>query len=80
MYYCDFLMFFDVYVLKPLRFKLLCLETITFSDATLSDINAVLSYVLSQYHIKTFLNSISVVKMKFPVRFLLGYWSYTLFS
>jgi hypothetical protein len=37
-------MFFDVYILELLR-----LETITFSDATLSDINVVLCYVLSQY-------------------------------
>jgi hypothetical protein len=37
-------MFFDVYVLELLRF-----ETITSSDATLSDINVVLCYVLSQY-------------------------------
>jgi hypothetical protein len=38
-------MFWNYYVLK-----LLHLETITFSDATLSDINVVLCYVLSQYH------------------------------
>jgi hypothetical protein len=37
--------FWNYYVLKLLR-----LETITFSDATLSDINVVLCYVLSQYH------------------------------
>ncbi len=37
-------MFWNYYVLKLLR-----LETITFSDATLSDINVVLCYVLSQY-------------------------------
>ncbi len=37
--------FWSYYVLKLLR-----LETLTFSDATLSDINVVLSYVLSQYH------------------------------
>ncbi len=36
--------FWNYYVLKLLR-----LETITFSDATLSDINVVLCYVLSQY-------------------------------
>ncbi len=36
--------FWNYYVLKLLR-----LETITFSDAMLSDINAVLCYVLSQY-------------------------------
>jgi hypothetical protein len=30
--------------------KLSRLETITFSDATLSNINVVLCYVLSQYH------------------------------
>ena len=29
--------------------KLLLLETITFSDATLSDINVVLCYILSKY-------------------------------
>jgi hypothetical protein len=38
------LSFFDVYVLKLLR-----LETFTFSDAMLSDINVVLCYVLSLY-------------------------------
>jgi hypothetical protein len=37
-------MFCGVYVLE-----LLCFETLTFSDATLSDINVVLCYVLSQY-------------------------------
>jgi hypothetical protein len=36
--------FWNNYVLKLLR-----LETITFSDATLGDINVVLCYVLSQY-------------------------------
>ncbi len=36
--------FWNCYVLKLLRW-----ETITFSDATLSDINVVLCYVLSQY-------------------------------
>ena len=36
--------FWNYYVLK-----LLGLETITFSDAMLSDINVVLCYVLSQY-------------------------------
>jgi hypothetical protein len=36
--------FWNYYVLKLLR-----LETITFSDATLSDINVVLCFVLSQY-------------------------------
>ncbi len=40
------LTFWNYYVLK-----LLHLETITFSDATLSDINVVLCYVLSQYRI-----------------------------
>ena len=39
-------MFWNYYVLK-----LLLLETITFSDATLNDINIVLCYVLSQYQI-----------------------------
>jgi hypothetical protein len=44
---------FDIYVLEVLYYvlKLLRLETITFSDATLSDINVVLCYVLSQYRI-----------------------------
>jgi hypothetical protein len=37
--------FWNYYVLK-----LICLETITFRDATLSDIKGVLCYVLSQYH------------------------------
>jgi hypothetical protein len=32
--------------------KLLLLETITFSDASLSDINVVLCYVLSQYRLQ----------------------------
>jgi hypothetical protein len=45
--YCDCLTFCDVYVLE---LKLLCLETIMFCDASLSDINVVLGYVLSQYH------------------------------
>ncbi len=38
--------FCNYYVLKLLR-----LETITFSDATLNNINVVLCYVLSQYHL-----------------------------
>ncbi len=45
--YCVFLTFcefWNYYILKLLR-----LETITFSDATLSDINVVLCSVLSQY-------------------------------
>ncbi len=37
-------MFCNYYVLK-----LLCFATITFSDATIGDINVVLYYVLSQY-------------------------------
>jgi hypothetical protein len=41
-------MFWNCYVLK-----LLCLETITFSNATLSNINVVLCYVLSQYPLIT---------------------------
>ncbi len=41
--------FWNYYFLKLLR-----LETITFSDATLSDINIVLSYVLSQYQLRYF--------------------------
>ncbi len=48
-YYCEVLTFCDVYVLELLRF-----ETITFSDATLSDINVALCYVLSQYHPRIF--------------------------
>jgi hypothetical protein len=39
-------MFWNYYVLKLLR-----LETVRFSDATLSDINVVLCYVLSQYRL-----------------------------
>jgi hypothetical protein len=31
--------------------KLLRLETVTFSDATLSDINVVLCYILSQHRL-----------------------------
>jgi hypothetical protein len=42
-------MFFDVYIWNYYVLKLSRLETITFSDATLSDINIVLCYVLSQY-------------------------------
>jgi hypothetical protein len=40
------LTFWNYYVLKLLR-----LETISFSDAMLSDINVVLCYILSQYPI-----------------------------
>ncbi len=40
--------FWNYYVLK-----LSCLESIMFSDATLSDINVVLCYVLSQYRTDT---------------------------
>jgi hypothetical protein len=47
--YCDVLTFCDVNVLELLCLKLLRLETITFSDASLSDINVVLCYILSQY-------------------------------
>jgi hypothetical protein len=43
--------FWNNYILK-----LLCLETIMFSDARLSDINILLCYVLSQYHRKGMLN------------------------
>jgi hypothetical protein len=39
--------FWNYYVLK-----LLCLETITFSDDMLSDINVVLCYILSQYRLE----------------------------
>ncbi len=39
--------FWNYYILKLLR-----LETITFSDAMLSDRNLVLCYILSQYHPK----------------------------
>jgi hypothetical protein len=42
-------MFCDVYIRKYYVLKLLRLETITFSDAPLSDKNVVLCYVLSQY-------------------------------
>jgi hypothetical protein len=41
--------FWNYYVLQVLR-----LETITFSDATLSDINVVLCYVLLQYRTAQF--------------------------
>ncbi len=47
--FCDvFFTFCDVNVLELLRVKLLRFETITFSDTTLSDLNVVLCYVLSQ--------------------------------
>jgi hypothetical protein len=49
MYY-DVLTFCEVYVLEHNVLILLHLETITFSDAGLQDINLVLCYVLSQYH------------------------------
>ncbi len=42
---CVMFTFWNYYVLELLR-----LGTITFSDATLSDINVVLCYVLSQYN------------------------------
>ncbi len=54
-------MFWNYYILE-----LLHLETITFSDATLSDINIVLCYVLSQYHLSegwgAFLASVHIYK------------------
>jgi hypothetical protein len=40
--------FWNYYFLK---LELLRLETLTFSDAALSDINVVLCYVLLQYHV-----------------------------
>ncbi len=40
--------FWNYYVLKLLHF-----ETITFSDATLSDINVLLCYILSQYSLSS---------------------------
>jgi hypothetical protein len=46
--------FWNYYVLK-----LLCLETIISSDATLSDINVVLCYVLSQYPIHFYPNKLN---------------------
>ncbi len=52
--------FWNYYVLKLLR-----LETIMFSDATLSDINVVLCYVLSKYHF----NSLELPHARFPVFF-----------
>ncbi len=48
-YYCDILTFFDVYILELLR-----LETIKFGNASLSDINVVLCYVLSQYSLGSY--------------------------
>jgi hypothetical protein len=41
--------------------ELLRLETLTFSDVTLSDINVVLCYVLSQY--REMLNGISIINL-----------------
>ncbi len=55
-YYCDVLTLCEVYVLELLHF-----ETLTFSDATLSDINVVLFYVLSQYRAGYFLIFESIV-------------------
>ncbi len=48
-YYCDVLTFFDFYVLELLRFETLTFRNYYVSDTTLSDINFVLCYVLSQY-------------------------------
>ncbi len=53
------LTFWHYYVLKLLR-----LETITFSDATLHDINVVLCYVLSQYRIHSLPPSLSKSGLK----------------
>jgi hypothetical protein len=57
--YCDFLTLWDVYVLELFYYvlKLLPLETITFSDAMLSDINVVLCYVLPQYSANSYVIS-----------------------
>jgi hypothetical protein len=41
-------LFWNYYVLKLLRLK-----NVTFSDATLSDINVVLCYVFSQYQLNS---------------------------
>jgi hypothetical protein len=59
------LMFCDVYVLDYYVLKLLHLETITFSDATLSDINAVLCYVLSKYRFFVYILLHQAMKLKF---------------
>ncbi len=45
-----FLSFVMFTLWNPYILKLLHLETSTFSDATLSDINVVLCYVLTQYN------------------------------
>jgi hypothetical protein len=50
--FCDVFLCFVMFMLWSYYIlKLLRLETITFSDATLRDINVVLCYVLSQYRI-----------------------------
>ncbi len=48
--------FWNYYVVE-----LLSLETITFSDATLSDINVVLCYVLSQYRKDAYIVTIDLL-------------------
>jgi hypothetical protein len=45
----DFLTFCDVYVLELLHFETLTFENYYVKCATLSDINIVLYYILSQY-------------------------------
>jgi hypothetical protein len=56
--FCDFYAF---YVLK-----LLPLETITFSDAMLSDINVVLCYVLSQFQSNHFARNHLILQVLIP--------------
>ncbi len=59
--------FCNYYVLKLLR-----LETIMFSDATLNNINVVLCYVLSQYRLG-FQNAI-ITKLFVQERFAKEFW------
>ncbi len=58
--------FWKYYVLKLLR-----LETVTFSDATLSDINIVLCYVLSKYQF----NALLVRNQNWKIYFILIHFS-----
>ncbi len=67
-------MFFDVYVLDHYVLKLLRLETITFSDATLSEINVVLCYVLSQYRPWMYTGESDKFEVAFVAIFRISKW------
>ncbi len=68
---CVMFTFWNSYVMKLLR-----LETITFSDAMLSDINIVLCYVLSQYHVHH--RSSTYADGIYNLRVLFVHWVYWL--